>query len=97
MPIIKNAIKKMRQDQMRTLRNQGVKSNLKTVLQKAKTASPEDISKAFSALDRAAKKNLIHPNKAARQKSRLAKLVKLAVKETPAKKTAKSRGKKAKA
>lgn len=77
MPILKNAIKKMRQDVKKTMANTAQETNLRTSLAKArKSGTVTDFQKAASALDRAAKKNVIHPNKAARQKSRLAKLLK---------------------
>ena len=82
MPILKNALKKMHQDSKKTAANQAIKTNLKTVLAKAKkSGASTDLQSAFSALDKAAKKNLIHKNKASRQKARLAKLVKAEVKE----------------
>lgn len=63
----------MRADVKKTQANLALKSNLKTVIATAKrTSTASDFQKAISALDKAAKKNLIHKNKAARQKSRLA-------------------------
>lgn len=77
MPILKNALKKMRQDSKKTQSNLALKTGLKTVLAKAKrTGTVVDFQKAISTLDKAAKKNLIHKNKASRQKSRLAHLLK---------------------
>ena len=74
MPIIKSAIKKVRKDKLRTLRNQKRGAALKSLIKKAKSAnSPKNLQAAFSALDKAAKVKLIHPNKAARLKSRLSK------------------------
>lgn len=67
----------MRADVKKTQSNLAMKTNLKTVIAKAKkTSTSADFQNAMSALDRAAKKNLIHKNKAARQKSRLAHLLK---------------------
>ncbi len=40
---------------------------------KSKKAREEAIARAYKAIDKAAKKNIIHPNKAARLKSQLAK------------------------
>jgi small subunit ribosomal protein S20 len=89
MPILKNALKKMRSDATKTAFNQGQRTELKTVLAKAKKhADSTHLSEAFSTLDKAAKKNLIHKNKAARIKSRLSKLVKIEVVK-PAEKVAK--------
>jgi small subunit ribosomal protein S20 len=76
MPILKNAVKKMRQDAKTTLVNQSERTRLKTTLAATrKSATASKISEAFSLLDRASKKGLIHPNKAARQKSQLSKLI----------------------
>lgn len=72
MPIIKSAIKKVRKDKLRTARNKKRESNFKSLLKKARNSkAAKDIQAAFSALDKAAKVKLIHPNKAARLKSRL--------------------------
>lgn len=77
MPIIKSAIKKVRKDKIRTERNRAKKSVIHTLLKKARSEkSLDNLSKAFSALDKAVKTNLIHRNKAARLKSRLTKGVK---------------------
>lgn len=75
MPIIKSAIKKVRKDKTRTLRNKKRKLAYKALVEKArKNKTAKDLQAAFSALDKAAKVKLIHPNKAARLKSRLSKL-----------------------
>lgn len=74
MPIIKSAIKKVRKDKVRTARNKKRETTLKSLIKKARTSkTAKDIQAVFSALDKAAKVKLIHPNKAARLKSRLAK------------------------
>ncbi len=74
MPIIKSAIKKVRKDKTRTARNQKRALNLKSLIKKSRVSkSAKDLQAAFSALDKAAKVKLIHPNKAARLKSRLSK------------------------
>lgn len=63
---------------MRTQRNKDRKNTLKRVLKEArKNPDAKNISQVFSALDKAAKVHLIHANKAARLKSRLAKLIAL--------------------
>lgn len=73
-PIIKSAIKKVRKDKIRTARNKKRELNLKSLIKKVRvTKAPKDLQAAFSALDKAAKVHLIHPNKAARLKSRLSK------------------------
>lgn len=75
MPLIKSAIKKVRKDKVRTARNKKRELALKQALKNArKTGSKKDLQLAFSALDKAAKVHLIHPNKASRLKSRLSKL-----------------------
>ncbi|MBI2017555.1 30S ribosomal protein S20 [Candidatus Daviesbacteria bacterium] len=74
MPILKSAIKKVRKDKLRTIRNKKREANLKTLIKKARSSkSAKDLSAVFSALDKAAKVKLIHPNKSARLKSRLSK------------------------
>lgn len=74
MPIIRSAIKKVRKDKLRTTRNKKRETALKTLLKKARLEkSAKNLSAVFSALDKAAKVHLIHPNKAARLKSRLTK------------------------
>ncbi len=74
MPIIKSAIKKVRKDKTRTKRNEERLTALKALLKKARNGKAvKDIQKVFSALDKAVKVNLIHPNKSARLKSRLTK------------------------
>lgn len=74
MPIIKSAIKKVRKDKTRTARNKKRELVLKSLIKKARTAkTAKNLQAVFSALDKAAKVHLIHPNKAARLKSRLSK------------------------
>ncbi len=100
MPLLKHAKKKMRQDKKRTLRNKRVRVVYRELLKKARQKpTKENLSKAFSSVDKAAKNHLIHNNKAARLKSSLSKLVagekpveikkSEASKKSPAKKTAK--------
>ena len=78
MPNVKSAEKRMRTAAKRAARNKAQRSRLRTAVKKARQAeSPEEVTTAFqeakSLLDRAARKRLVHPNKAARLKSRLAK------------------------
>ena len=83
MPRIKSAKKRMRQTKARTARNKSQRSQLRSSVKKARTEMSADaLSQAQSLLDRAGRKRLIHPNTAARQKSRLAKA---ANKSAPAK------------
>jgi small subunit ribosomal protein S20 len=73
-PNIKAAVKWVRQTEKRTQRNLDVKTRLKTLYKKAVTAQDAEVVKSVEAqFDKAAQKGIIHPNKAARKKSRLAK------------------------
>jgi small subunit ribosomal protein S20 len=73
LPNIKAAEKWSRQSEKRTTRNRDAKSRLKTTYKKAVAAADPDGAKTVeSAYDKAASKGIIHPNKAARKKSRLA-------------------------
>lgn len=74
MPLIKSAIKKMRQDKARSLKNRVKINALKKALKQVTLKqNAENLSAAFSSLDRAAKKGLIPKGQADRKKSRLAK------------------------
>ncbi|UCH51098.1 MAG: 30S ribosomal protein S20 [Chloroflexota bacterium] len=81
MPRSKSAEKAARAAERKRLRNKSVKSATKThVIRAEKLISgnePEPaqdaVATAISALDRAAKKGVIHPNTSARRKSRLMK------------------------
>ena len=74
MPNIASAKKNMRKSRAAQARNRAQRSALRTALKKARTdaASSDDRGTAVSMLDRAARKGLIHKNKAARHKSQLA-------------------------
>ncbi len=90
MPIIKSAIKRMKQTVKRRERNIGIKRDIKNAT-RAFTAHPtsEGLSKAHSELDTAVKKKLLKKNTVARRKSQLARVAKDAgVTFTSAKKTA---------
>ncbi len=79
----KSAIKRNRQTVTRTERNRAEKTRIKTVRKKTIAAieagNKEDAAKVSSeyasVLDKAAKRNLIHPNKAANLKSKTAKAI----------------------
>lgn len=89
MPIIKSAIKRMKQTAKRRERNVGIKRDIKSAV-KAFLAKPtsEGLSAAHSELDTAVKKKLLKKNTVARRKSQLAKVAKDAgVKLTASKKT----------
>ena len=86
-PNIKAAIKWTRQSERRRVRNLDTTTRLKTLFKKAKTSGDAAlISDVESSFDKAAQKGIIHPNKAARKKSRLAKAARIAapVKAVPA-------------
>lgn len=78
MPVSKTAEKEMRVAERRHLRNKAAKTAVKSKITKAEQmikSGAEDARKAAaaasSALDKAATKGKIHPNSAARHKSRL--------------------------
>lgn len=76
MPVIRQAIKKVRQDRRKTAVNLRRKlAYKKAVHDFRRQPSKKGLTVVFSALDRAAKTNVIHKNKAARLKSRLSKMV----------------------
>lgn len=76
MPVIKSAKKKLRKDRKREIVNKNLKNLLKKNIKLAeKNPSEANIRKAVKIIDKTAKKNIIHKNKAARIKSKLAKLL----------------------
>lgn len=78
----------MRQTEKRTTQNKDVKTRLKTVFKKAVASKDAEFAKSVeSQFDKAAKTGVIHPNKAARKKSRLAKAMAKATVAAPVKKT----------
>jgi len=89
-PNIKAAVKWTRQSEKRTKRNLDVKTRLKTIYKKAAKGGEEPPARAAAGqFDKAASKGIIHRNKAARKKSRLAKAVQAAA-AAPTAKPAKS-------
>ena len=75
MPIIHSAKKKMRADIGRRAVNLRIKRKYKNAVKEAREKPSVDrLNKAYSELDMAAKKRVIHKNKASRLKSRLAKI-----------------------
>ena len=77
---IKSQIKRNRSNERRRLRNQGVRSELKTRVKTATTAiesgaddAPEAVRQAQKRINKAASKGRIHKNAAARRTSRLMK------------------------
>jgi len=80
MPNTKSAIKRVKISNMQKAKNTAARSALKTAIRRFEESllnNPENaaeaLQKASRALDKAAAKGLIHKNKAARKKSRLAK------------------------
>ncbi len=110
MPIIKSAKKRVKQTRKATTRNARTKKTLRGALKSfIKKPASASHSKAQSALDKAAKKGLVHKNKVARKKRQLAAAAKKAgvkvtkkaaaakktvAKKAPAKKVAKKSTKK---
>jgi small subunit ribosomal protein S20 len=102
-----SAKKQARAGARRTVRNRAARSEVKTLIVKARRAlssgtgssAEERVSEtvgALRALDRAASKRILHPNNAARRKSRLArKLAKMAAAAPAPAVSGSSRGKKA--
>jgi len=78
LPNIKSAVKWVRQSEKRELRNRNIKTRLKTLFKKARLSGDEAKAPSVeSQLDKAAQKGVIHPNKAARKKSRLARAIRV--------------------
>lgn len=81
MPRTKSAKKQMRQAKGHAARNKAQRSALRTAIKKVKSAAdPKTLRAAYleaeKLLDRSGRKRLIHPNTAARYKSRMSRLVK---------------------
>lgn len=81
MPGSKSAQKQVRVTERKRLKNKSITSRCKTNITKAERlifsgeleAAGQAVTVAIASLDRAAEKGVIHPNNAARRKSRLAK------------------------
>ncbi len=80
MPVIKSAIKKMRKDKKRSKANLVYLNSIKKIfnqIKKAVAKGTKDISelikKYYSVVDKAAKRKIIHKNKANRLKSKIKK------------------------
>ena len=78
---IQSSIKRIRSSQRRAEYNQVARSTARTYVKKARTLIEQGnldqaalvVNQAMSALDKAASTGVIHPNNAARRKSRLVK------------------------
>ncbi|NNC85473.1 MAG: 30S ribosomal protein S20 [Bacteroidia bacterium] len=73
----KSSIKRIRQTKTRTLRNKVQSKSMRNALKEIRSMTDKkkaqtEMPKLFSMLDRLAKKNLIHKNKAANLKSEVA-------------------------
>ncbi len=81
MPNTKSAKKQVRVNQRKQLRNKSIRSQNKTLVRKAEELvfsgrvkeAEGGVTAAVRSLDKAAEKGVIHPNNAARRKSRLMK------------------------
>ena len=76
----KSALKRIRQSEVRRLRNRYYHKTARTAMkvlrnEEDKAAAAEQLPKVISLLDKLAKKNIIHKNKAANLKSKLTKHV----------------------
>ena len=79
MPVTKSAQKQLRVAERRRLRNRSIRSLVKTNITKAERlifsgeieSARRAVVVAIGSLDKAAEKGVIHPNNAARRKSRL--------------------------
>lgn len=86
MPNTKSAIKRLKQSEVRRMRNKSIKSRTKTEIKKVLAAvEAGDIAGAESqyrvaakCLDKAGAAKVIHKNAAARQKSRMQRMIKAA-------------------
>ena len=93
MPVTKSAEKQMRVAERRRVRNKSIRSLCKTNITKAEKlilsgegeTAQKAVVTAISHLDKAAEKGVIHPNNAARRKSRLMKKLNKARPSSPAK------------
>ena len=76
----KSALKRIRQNEVRRLRNKYYHKTARTALkvlrsEENKASATEQLPKVIALLDKLAKKNIIHKNKAANLKSKLTKHV----------------------
>jgi small subunit ribosomal protein S20 len=99
MPVIKSAIKKARKDIKARKHNREIRDEYKEASNKVrKLVKDGDLKKAtvalrdaYSKLDRAAKRNIIHLNSASRRKARLAALIQKPKAEKPVKEKTKAK------
>ncbi|MDR2666231.1 MAG: 30S ribosomal protein S20 [Endomicrobium sp.] len=78
-----SSLKEARKAEKRNKRNMAIRSKIKTSIKRVETAvsnnnikmSEEQLRRAFSEWDKAAKRNVVHPKTASNQKARLSKLI----------------------
>ncbi len=83
MPNIKSAKKRVKTDQIKRERNKDQITSMRTAIKKVKVSAKDEnkeiaiqkLNEANKKIDKAVKSGLIHKNKAARNKSKLAKIV----------------------
>lgn len=76
MPVLQSAKKALRRDRRRALVNDRLRSRMRRLMFLAvDDPQPERTAEAYSEIDRAVKKHVIHRNTAARLKSRLVRAV----------------------
>ena len=76
MPVLPHAKKALRASKRKAAYNAPVKARMRNAIKKFRKEPTEaNLKEAYSRIDRALKRNIIHRNKAARFKSRLAKLL----------------------
>jgi len=81
MPNHKSAEKRVRQNHKRKLHNSYYAKSMRTAVKKLrnttdKESAQKQLPRVFSMVDKLAKKNIIHKNKAAREKSKLSRHLK---------------------
>ncbi len=82
MPNIESAKKRMRQNEVRRIRNRSRKrrmrtaiKNFETLVQENQDEARQQLPRVYGVIDRTSQKGIIHANTAARYKSRLARLL----------------------
>lgn len=76
MPVLKSSKKALRVAKRRRVENELLRKKIRTALKSLRTNSnAKTLQQAFSAIDKGARKNIFHKNRAARLKSQASKLV----------------------
>jgi small subunit ribosomal protein S20 len=83
MPITRSAIKQLRQNRARNLRNRAARTNLRSSIKNVRAAiegkdqalAKSALATAISVIDKAVGKGIVHKNVASRSKSRLSRHV----------------------